>query len=228
MLARRPIWVSAVTLAVGLVVAPGDAPAEDAAPCNAFEIEYTLAANLTLRDTPMGEGNGTYTIGPGQVVLRFENRGGAPGGAVQMLGYSMREYFVINSKTLFWTTSVTTDTNTASTPNKCAVTAEGVVSGRTLSWRTPLRGYHTDGTLNCQGSLCGKFGAPPPGQSELHIPPGPVLFGAFELSADTKTFTMSPTQVAKTEMPKQTSFLGLAGRETRRTCVQVPQCKAPD
>jgi len=216
-------------VAVGLVIAlaPAEAPAQDAgAPCDAFEIEYALSANLTLRDTPMGEGNGTYTIGPGRVVLRFENRGGAPGGAVQMLAYTMREYFVINSKTLFWTTSVTTDTRTAVTPNTCAVTAEGQLANRTLSWRTPVRGYHTDGTLTCTGSLCGKFGAPPPGQSELHIPPNPVLFGPFELSADAKTFTMIPTQVAKTDMPKQTSFLGLAGREVRRTCVPLPVCKA--
>lgn len=143
-----------------------------------------------------------------------------------MLTYSMREYFVINAKTLFWTTSVTTDTRTAATPNGCSIAAEGQLAARILSWRTPVRGYHTDGMLTCTGSLCGKFGAPPPGQSELHIPPAPVLFSSFELSADAKTFTMAPTQVGKTEQPKQTSFLGLAGREARRTCVPIPVCKA--
>lgn len=79
MLGRRFIS-GVVAVGLGIALAPAEAPAQDAgAPCEAFEIEYTLAANVTLRDTPMGEGNGTYTIGPGKVVLRFENRGGAPG-----------------------------------------------------------------------------------------------------------------------------------------------------
>ena len=211
----------------GAALGVGSAAADDAPPpCDAFEVEYLLAANLKLSETPMGEGDGVYSIGPGKVVLRFENKNGQPGGNVQMLQYAMREYFVIKSKTLFWTTSVTTDTNTAATPNACSIAAQGALdSSRTVKWSTPVAGYHTDGTLTCEGSMCGKFGAPPPGQSPFHIPPGPVAFNPFVFAADMKTFTMASAHVSKTDMPKQSGEVSLAGRETKRTCVAVAPCK---
>ena len=216
---------------IAVVVAPKGADAQAPAPAPTpppsceWEIEYSLAANLKLSDTPMGEGDGIYPIGPGKVVLRWQNQNGQPGGAVKMVEYKMREYFTIKSKTLFWTTTVVTDTNTAATPNTCSVAAEGALDGaRNLRWRTPVRGYRTDGTLSCEGSLCGKFGAPPPGQSPLHIGPNPVMFSPFVFSPDMKTFTMATTHVSKTDMPKQTGEIALSGREVRRACVPVAVC----
>lgn len=208
---------------LALALAPSGARA-DPAPCEAFEIEYTLAANLRLEDTPMGEGDGVYKIGPGSVTLRFENREGQPGGSVKMLSYAMREYFEVVSKKLFFKTTVLTDTRTAATPDKCAIASEGVLTDRTLRWVKVVRGYRTDGTLTCTGSMCGKLGAPPPGTSELHIGPGPVVFSPFVFSADMQTFTMASTYVAKTTMPKQTAYVSLAGRETKRSCVQPKPC----
>ena len=35
---------------------------------------------------------------------------------------------------------------------------------------------------------------------------------------------MDSTFVAKTDMPKQTGFLTLAGREVRRSCIPVKRC----
>ena len=215
---------SALVAAASVALLPGRASADDPA-CDAWEVEYALSANLQLRDTPMGEGDGIYRIGPGSVVVRFEDRGGRPGGSAKMLSYRMREYFQITSKTLFWTTSVTTDTRTDTIPDQCAVVAEGKLVDRVLRWSTPVRGYHTDGTLTCDGSLCGKFGAPPPGRSELHIPPGPVQFSPFQYSADLKTFTMANTFVSKTSMPKQTGYVALAGREMRHSCVPIRECR---
>ncbi len=192
-------------------------------PC-AWEIEYNLSANLKLTETPMGEGNGIYPIGPGKVVLRFENQGGQPGGDVKMLQYAMRESFTIKAKTLAWTTTVITETNTRATPNACSIAAEGTLDNHTLRWRTPVSGYRTDGTLTCSGSLCGKFGAPPAGKTPLHIGPGPVQFSAFVFGPDMQTFTMATTHVTKTTMPKQTGEVALAGREVRRVCVPVTPC----
>ncbi len=204
---------SSALAAPSLVAMP--AAAEEG--CAAWDVEYVLAANLRLTDTPMGQGDGVYSIGPGRVVLRFEDRGGQPGGAVKMLLYSMQERFTIRASTLFWTTTVTTDTRTGA--EERAVAAEGTMKGRVLEWLGSVRGYHTDGTLTCDGSMCGKFGAPPPGKSELHIGPSPVRFSSFTFAPDGKTFTMASTFVAKTEMPKQTAFVSLAGREARRVCV---------
>lgn len=218
-----PLSIAALattTLALDTSTATADEPVA----CAAWDVEYNLAAKLRLTDTPMGEGDGLYTIGPGKVVLRFDDRNGQPGGAVNMISYAMREYFVIKSKTLFWTTTVTTDTNTTVTPDVCSSAAEGTLVGRTVRWTSPVRGYRTDGTLTCEGSLCGTFGAPPPGRSELHIGPGPVTFNSFELAQDLKTFRMATALVSKTSMPKQTGFLTLAGRETKRACAPAKPC----
>jgi hypothetical protein len=215
---------SAFVLGVGIALAPSPASPAEQAPCDAWEIDYTLAANLKLEDTPMGEGDGVYKIGPGRVTLRFEDRGGQPAGNVKMLAYGMKEHFQIVSKTLFWTTSVTTDTNTGVGQDRCSIVAEGVLTDRSLRWNKPLRGYHTDGTLTCDGSLCGKFGAPPSGTSALHIPPHDVPFAPFAYGADMKTFTMPFTFVSRSDMPKQTGYLALAARETRRACVVAKPC----
>ena len=102
--------------------------------------------------------------------------------------------------------------------------AEGTLVNQTVRWAGPVRGYRTDGTLTCNGSLCGSFGAPPAGRSELHIGPGPVTFNSFELARDMKTFTMATALVSKTSMPKQTGFVALGGRETKRSCAPAKPC----
>ena len=217
--------IYSAVFAIGLAVAlaPTDEAEADAPRC-AWQIDYDVAANLKLTETPMGEGDGIYRIGPGHLVLRWEDRGGRPGGDVAMLAYSMAEPFTIKSKTLVWTTTVVTDTKTSATPDACGVVARGVAEGRTVRWRTPVRGYHTDGTVTCKGSLCGKFSAPPPGTMDLHIPAHPVWFSPFVFSPDLQTFTMATTHVAKTSMPKQSAEVALSGRETRRACVPVAEC----
>ena len=224
---------NAVVLVLGFSLAESSGPqapaygvdtASPTATCAARDVEYVLAANLTLKDTPMGEGDGTYTIGPGKAVLRFATPEGDRTG-VKMLSYSMREQFIIKSKTLLWTTTVTTDTKTAAIPDACGSASEGTLADHSLRWTTPVSGYHTDGSLTCEGSLCGKFGAPPQGTTALHIPPHPVQFNPFQLSADGKTFTMASTFVTKTDMPKQTGYVTLSGREVKRTCVESKVCK---
>jgi hypothetical protein len=213
-------------LGIAAVATAPTSSAEAQPPCK-WEVEYTLAANLKLTDTPMGEGNGVYGIGPGKVVLRYDEAPGRPGG-VQMLEYKMREYFTIHSKTLFWTTTVVTDTRTSAMPDACSIAADGTLDNRrVLRWRTPIRGYHTDGTLTCTGSLCGKFGAPPEGQSPFHVAPHAVGFKPFVFGPDMTTFTMETTHVSQTTMPKQSAEIALSAREVRRACVPVVACPAP-
>lgn len=206
------VVLAAAVLAGAIVLVPG-AHAES---CDTYDVEYTTAANLELKDTPMNAGNGVYRVGPGRVTIRFA------GNDARMLAYELHEKFVVDTTALFWKTKVSTDVMTRATPDANGVVASGTLSGRTLKWNTPTRGYHTDGTLICDGSLCGKFGAPAPGQSELHYPPADVQFKPFTLSEDRKTFSMPNTWVGKSEMPKQTASIALSGREARRTCVQAP------
>jgi len=226
---RRLILTMVPVCALVAVVAATSVPSGDASaqqePCNAWDVDYALSAKLQLSDTPMGAGNGTYNIGPGRTTLRFQNQNGKPGGAVEMRSYNMRESFTIDSKTLAWTTHVVNDSTTTAPPDACGVLARGQLEGQSLRWNTSIAGYRTDGSLTCDGNLCGNFGAPPPGRSDLHIEPHSVEFKPFEFSSDMKTFTMPNTFVAKSSMPKQTAHIALAGRETRRTCVRATPCK---
>ena len=202
--------------------------AEDAADagdaCEVWDVGYLLGAKLRLSDTPLGAGNGSYTIGPGEVTLRFDNAGGKYAGNVRMLSYHMRDHFTVKTTTLFVTTRVTTRTDTRATPNRCGSAAEGVLNGDALQWTSKVRGYRTDGTLTCDGSLCGKFGAPPAGTTQLHIGPGAVAFKAFKFNADRTRFTMDYALVSKTETPKQTAHVTLAGRQVSRRCLPQPPC----
>ena len=193
--------------------------AQSPVPCAAWDVEYALSASLQLAETPMGQGDGTYPVGPGRVVLRFEDQDGQPGGRATLLSYSLREHFTVKSKTLFWTTTVVTDAQSR-VPARGGSAAEGTLRRTTLEWTSPLRDYRTDGSVTCDGTLCGKFGVPRSGESELHIGPNPVQFRSFEFARDMKTFRMPYVFLSKTDAPKQASHLALTGREVRRTCVR--------
>lgn len=211
-------------LAIG-VVTLSVAPVRADAPSCVWEIEYDLAANLKLTETSMGQGDGVYPVGPGKAVLRYDDQNGRPGRTVEMTKYAMREKVAIKARAVFWSAAVDIETRTAAEPGPCAVAAKGAVDASgTLRWSTPVRGYHTDGTLTCTGSVCGKFGAPAPGVTRLRIGAHPVWFSPFVFSPDGKTFTMATTHVSKTSLPKQSGEIALAGREVRRACVPVPRC----
>jgi hypothetical protein len=186
-------------------------------PCDAWEVEYALTAAIELSETPMGQGDGVYPIGPGRMTLRFEDRGGQPGGRVKLIAYDMQQSFTVVSKTLFWKTTVQTKAQTLGVLDACGE-PEGVLAANVVSWKTPINRFRTDGTLTCDGSFCGKFGAPPAGESPLHIGPNPVLLQPLRFSGDMKTFSMAKTFVARMDAPKQTTHLTLAGRETGRSC----------
>jgi len=219
---RRLVALTVCAAAFG-AVALSSAPARSDE-CDAWDVEYTTAGTLGIRDTTMGAGDGDHAIGPGSLTLRFENPSGPAPGPVKMIAYTSRELFTVEAKALFWNTKVTTDTTTTATGDACGVVAEGTLAKTRLGWSTKVRGYKTDGWLTCNGSMCGKFGAPPQGKNEYHAPPGDVTFASFEMGADLKTFTMVASVVSKSESPKQTTWLTLAGRETKRTCAHPKPC----
>ncbi|WP_394827706.1 hypothetical protein [Pendulispora albinea] len=222
-----------LTGAISLESSPAvadDAPANaapaagDAGACDAWQIEYEVNATVEISDTTMGAGDGKFPNGPGKVVLRFENRGGQPGGNVSLLDYEMKDNFTVVSHALMWEARVTADTISRTTKNTCGASAEGVLDGRTLRWSGPWRGMRSDGAVICQGGLCGKFGAPPSGRSPMHVPPHSVSFKSFDYSPDLKTFGMGYSIVSQQSSPSQTSRIALAGRERKRSCVTVKPC----
>jgi hypothetical protein len=207
-----------------LVLVPPKSLADDPPPC-AWEIEYDLGGEVQITDTLMRAGDGTFPIGPGSATLRFEDRGGHPGGDAKLLDYKMRENVTVKTKALAWTTTVTNDTKSSATPDQCSIAAEGTLEGQTLRWRTPVRGMHTDGKVTCTGYFCGTFGAPRAGQSDFHIASRPMWFGPFSFAPDLKTFTMPSTHASHTSSPKQSSAIALSGREVKRACVPVAPCR---
>lgn len=207
------ILAAAASFAVLLV-------ARRAAACAAWDVEYTLNATVRISDTTMGAGDGTHAIGPGKVVLRFDDKDGEPGGAVKVLEYKMRDRFDVSTSVLFSTTNVAVDTVTKATPNACGIAAVGVLSGTTLRWSGSWTGIRTDGSVTCNGGFCGKFGAPPSGTSPTHVAPHDVVFAPFEYAKDKKTFTMGWSVVSRLTSPSQTSRISLGGREVRRTCLE--------
>jgi hypothetical protein len=193
-------------------------------PCGGgWQVDYALSGSLQLSDTPLGQGDGIYAVGPGSMTLRFDDIGAKPGGRATLVSYEMHEGFKVTAKTLFWATSVTTNTTTRATPDPCGP-PQGLLRSATLAWSLPISGVRSDGTLFCEGSFCGKFGAPPPGLSDLHLPAHPVTFKSLQFSADLQTFTMASTFVSRSDAPKQTAHLALAGREVRRACLPVKPC----
>jgi hypothetical protein len=208
---------------VALFLVLPHASADDPA-CNAWEIEYTLGAQVQLSDTAMGAGDGLHTIGPGKTILRFDNVGGAPGGNVKLMTYEMTDQFTVNAHVFGVGTVVTNDTKTMTTPNICGVSAQGALSDRVVRWSTLWNGMHTDGHVTCAGSMCGRFGAPPTGTSDVHQPAHPVNFKPFEYAPDLKTFHMDYSITAKSTSPSQTSRITFNGRETKRSCIYVRPC----
>jgi hypothetical protein len=193
-------------------------------PCNTWEVEYTLAAQVELSDTLMGAGDGVHTIGPGTLVLHFDNVNGAPGANAKLMTYDMTDQFTVNAKFAGVGTNVVNDTHTKTTPNICGVAAQGTLTGRVLTWSTLWNGVHTDGHVTCSGSMCGRFGGPPSGQSDVHTPAHPVVFKPFEYTPDLKTFHMDYSVTAKSTSPSQTSKITFNGRETKRSCIYVKPC----
>lgn len=220
---KNRLWMP---LAMLPLLVPGRAAADEPkAECNAWDVEYALSANVKITDTTMGAGNGTWAIGPGTAVLRFENKDGAPGGHVRLVSYRMRDHFTVKATILLASAAVTADTQTIMPPDACGLArAEGNLAGRSLKWRGPWEGIRSDGTVTCEGGLCGKFGAPPAGTSPMHVPPHSAPFKSWEFSEDHQTFTMDYSVVSKQESPSQVSHIALAGRETKRTCVAVKPC----
>ena len=216
----RRVLVSSVVLA--FAVAPCSMARSDDTPCTAWEIEYELTGTLRISNTMMGAGDGSHIVGPGKLVLRFDDAGGRPGGNVTVASYEMATHFTVDAHFLGIGTTVANDTLTKSTGGACAPVARGFIGDdRTMRWQAPWTGIRTDGTLTCSGT-CGRFGAPARGRSELHMPPHSVAFGSFAFTANRTAFLMSYAVVDQTS--NDTASLSLSGRETRRSCVCPPSC----
>jgi hypothetical protein len=214
-------WRTGVSVAsLGLLWAspwPSSAAfAQEPEACSAVDVDYAITTSLQLRDTRLGAADGVYPSGTGTLRLRVEGRPDAASREVKLLSFDARGRFEVVAHSLFWTTHVVTDARTTVRPDLSSALAHGMLRGAVLRWASPVSGYRSDGTLVCEGSMCGSFGAPAPGTTPLHDGPHEVAFNPFVFSRDGRTFTMAFALVSRT--PAQTSYLAVSGRETGRRC----------
>jgi hypothetical protein len=209
---------TATCAAVALSTAEPAAAADESA-CSVHDVEYSVVANIVVRDTPFGAADGVYSLGSGRLKLRLEEPAGD--GPVRMMSYDVVNHLTVEAKVAMLSTKVVTESRTAAARNACEGTAQGVLHDGVLTWTTNVAGYHSDGTMECSGSMCGKFGSPPKGTSPLHEV-RIIRFKPFTFSPDRATFTMPYTLASKSDSPKQTTYLSLSGRRVKESCVTAP------
>jgi hypothetical protein len=215
----RSILVTGAILASG--VQAHAAPTESSElPCAVADVQYALSASLQITNTTMGAGNGFHRIGPGRAVVRFDGRTGHR--RATLLAYDLRQSFTVVSSVLFWATTVKTDVKVTTVSRAPASVADGTLEGLTLRWDGRASGVSSDGSVECDGWMCGKFGAPPAGTSELHAGPTSMELKPFQFSADMKTFTMPYAVVSESDAPRHRTLVSIAGREVQRGCVASP------
>jgi hypothetical protein len=215
---RQLVTAASFVVFGGLIASTSEtaAAAEDNA-CPVSDVEYAVSANVMVTNTPFGAANGLYSLGSGKIRLRVQ---GQPHEAetVKLMSYELQNRLTVEAKVAMVSTKVVTTSRTSTAGDVCDGSAQGTLRDGTLTWSTKVKGYHSDGTMECSGSMCGKFGAPPKGTSPLHdVPPG-LTFNAFTFSPDHATFTMPYTLVSKSDSPSQTTYLTLSGRRVNEWC----------
>jgi hypothetical protein len=246
---RRAPFLASLALAVGAATAGAAEPADAArlapsgvapaaapegpsgatrleeSPCDHLEIDYTLGAGTRVRisNTIMGAGDGEYDVGPGRVRLRLPATAGRPvAGPAELLALEVTLDFTVVSRVAGFETRATTKAKSALTPDGAGVVARGTFDGQRLTLKEPARGYRSRGTIHCEGALCGRFGAPPRGDSPVAVGPYPVELAPFALTDGARSLTLEYSQVAQDEHPRQTTALRVVGRESKRRCVALP------
>jgi hypothetical protein len=195
--------------------------------CQVWEIVYDLTdSEFEISDTPFGAGNQVNVvaqpyedndhIGPGTIVLRFQDVGGEPGGQAFISTYDVDIDFVITGPT-----TVTTELVVTAGPSDCGLTT-GTLAGTTVAWDpAAMSEVHSVGSILCEGGLCGAGGLP-------NGDPVPVddtddqPVNPFVLAADLSSFTMEQIVIAMDD--QSTTSWTFVGTETGRELVDAADC----
>jgi hypothetical protein len=214
----RDLLVPGAVVTFGLCVADtgqASGDAEDNA-CPVADVEYNVVANVVIRNTALGAANGVYSLGSGKMTLRIAKQAGPS--TVRLMSYELMNRLTIEAKVAMLSTRVVTLAHTSVAHDACNGSAQGTLHDGTVTWNTKVAGYHSDGTMECTGSMCGGFGAPPRGISPFHDAPPAIYFSPFTFSSDGSTFTMPYTFASKSDSPRQTTYLALSGRRVKQFC----------
>lgn len=195
--------------------------------CQVWQITYDLSdSEFEVSNTPFGAGDQVNVvveddqaddeIGPGTMVLYFEDQGGNPGGMGWIASYDVEINFVVDSAT-----TVTTDLTVTGEPVGCAL-AEGMLQNGEVAWSNDeMADTHTMGTILCQGQLCG-LGGLPNGMAVPVDDVGPQAVSPFVFENDLSAFTMDQTVIQMDD--QSTTSWTYVGTETGRELIDAPDC----
>ena len=196
--------------------------------CQVWEITYDLTGSeFEISGTPLGAGDqvnvveepydDNKNIGPGSMVLHFQDVAGEPGGQAFINAYAMDINFVVTGPT-----TVTTDLVATAGPTDCGLTS-GPLDNGTVNWApAEMADVHTMGTILCMGGLCGLGGLPNgmavPVDDTVAQPTNPFSFGN-----NLDSFTMNQVVIQMTN--QSTTSWQYTGTETGRELVDAPDCE---
>ena len=208
-----------LALAVLAATAFSSSPASATDPdsCSAVDVDYAVATSVELRNTRLGAGDGVYPSGTGTIRLRIDAPSSAAVRGVRLTSFDTHGRFEVVARAVFWVTRIVTDAHNTVRAGGVAGAARGTLRDGVITWSTKVPGYRSDGTLTCEGTMCGSFGAPPRGVSPFHEGPTDVTFPPFVFSRDLQTFTMASALVSSS--PERSVYIALSGREIARSCV---------
>jgi hypothetical protein len=196
--------------------------------CQVWQITYDLSdSEFEISGTPLGAGDQVNVvveddqaddeIGPGTMVLYFEDMGGNPGGMAWIASYDMDSNFVVSSAGA----TVTTDLVISGEPAGCAL-AEGTLENGEVAWSNDeMADTHTMGTILCMGNFC-MLGGLPNGMAVPVDEVGPQAISPFQFENDLSAFTMDQT-VIQMDANSTTSWM-YVGTETGRELIDAPAC----
>jgi len=188
--------------------------------CKSWLVSYKLDGSVFSVDSQISK---DFTVaapydaddhtGPGTIVLRMPDVGGAPGaGEVQWNEYQFTLNFTIGAAGL---ANVTTAIENQAGPEDCGLTS-GTLDAGTLTWAPPTINNCQDGQISCVGAVCGQFGSPPADQPEvIDNECSDWQINSFTFSDDLKTFDMAAATV--TDESGSTTTLAFHGQVTSAT-----------
>jgi hypothetical protein len=189
--------------------------------CRVFDDEYRVVESVLVKDTLFGAADGVYPLGSGTLRLRMEAQAGQQ--AVKLMSYEFASRLTVESKIPVFSATVVTESRASAGLGSAQGSADGTLRDGTLTWATPITGYHSEGSIACSGMMCGRFGAPPRGMSPIPDSPATVRFDPFRFSADGATFTMPYALVSRSTSPRQSTYMAMSGRRVRRSCADALQ-----
>lgn len=183
-----------------------------------FRITYDLTGStLKISGTPLNAGDGTFSIGPGQITLEFSDASGTPDvGLCAMVHFGVDVEFPAGNAAA----RVDSDLFVFADFDTTIKNSRAVLESGQMSWIDNVP-YRTVGTNLCNGALCSlgglPNGTPVTRDDAVSLTFNPFVFGAGG-PAEGAGFTMAELVVSTAD--NINTSLRLVGTESSRTLLR--------